>query len=792
MSSRAFGSAFSVITAQERVAAAVALVLAGVSSAPARAQNEPSSDADTALQQVVVTAQFREERVQDTPIAITALSGEMLAARNQTNITEVTANAPNVTLTPAGAGFGSSATASIRGVGQADFNFALEPGVGMYIDDVYYGVLFGSIFDLTDLDRVEVLRGPQGTLSGKNSIGGAIKLFSRKPNENPDAYVEGTYGRFERMELRAGGNFTLVPDKLFVRLSGVSKRRDGFLKELDYDCATGGANRSGQISRGCVIGTEGGQDLYALRAALRWVASDKVEDNLIADKTEDSSEVQASKLIAQGPPGTWSGAASYLTTPDSYTNYATFIGHPGTANEFTIPRVSTMSGWGVSNTLDIAISDTLSLKSISAFRHSAGQFSQDIDLSPIDVETIYNVVSHRQVSQELRLSGTAGGDLLDWTVGAFYYEARQTIGGRKDIPTGVVPGGGIAPGTALLDFMDDDVIESDSKSAFVHVIAHPMQDLSLIGGLRYTDESKDYTFTRDVNGLPFSLGYPGMPFDLTPLTGLTGSYSGSRIDYRAGVEYRWSRQVMTYAQYSTGFKGGGVNPRPFVPSQLLPFGQEKLNAVELGAKSDLLGGTLRLNGAVFYNKYKDIQLTALACPTAPCALPINAGDANVKGAELELEFHPIDALSLDAAASYLQFDYTRVSAQAGVPGVSGVQKNMGPPFTPQRKFSVGAQYEVALGAGGSITPRLDWAYQSEIFTNAVNAPTNRLESRGLLNGRITWRTQDGAWQTTLSGTNLTNKFYYVNSFDLAGPPFFVLAGQPGRPREWAVTLKRTF
>jgi iron complex outermembrane receptor protein len=777
---------------ENAAAGLVALFLGGIGVTPAFAQAPAENDAGATLQEVVVTAQFREQRLQDTPIAITALSSEMLEARNQTNITEVTANAPNVTLTPAGAGFGSSATASIRGVGQADFNFALEPGVGMYIDDVYYGVLFGSIYDLTDLERVEVLRGPQGTLSGKNSIGGAIKLFSRKPSSDTDAYVEGTYGRFNRMDLRAGGNFTLVPDKLFIRLSGTSKRRDGYVKELDYNCATGGTNRSGQISRNCLIGTEGGQDLYALRAALRWVASDKVEDNLIVDKTEDSSEVQAGKLIAQGPTGTWAGTGNYLTAPDSYTNYATYIGHPGSADEFTIPRVSTMSGWGVSNTLDVGISDTLSFKSISAFRHSDGEFSQDIDLSPIDVETIYNVVSHRQYSQEFRLNGSTGGELLEWTVGAFYYDARQTLGGRKDIPTGAVPGGGIAPGTALLDFMDDDVITSDSKSGFAHAILHPIQDLSVIGGVRYTKESKDYTFTRDTSGLPFSLGYPGLPFDLSPLSGLTGSYSGSRVDYRAGLEYRWSRELMTYVQYSTGFKGGGVNPRPFVPSQLLPFGQEKLNATELGVKADLFGNTLRINGAVFYNKYNQIQLTALACPTAPCALPVNAGDADVKGAELELEVHPTDALSIDASASYLNFDYTSVSAQAGVPGVMGVQKGMVPPFTPERKYAVGMQYAIALAGGGSITPRFDWNWQSEMFTNAVNASTNRIDSRGLLNGRITWRTGDGAWQTTVSGTNLTNKFYYLNSFDLSGAPFFVLTGQPGRPREWAITLKRTF
>jgi iron complex outermembrane receptor protein len=770
------------------VAARATLLLTSLGAATAFAQTT-SDSAGTALEEVIVTAQFRKERLQDTPIAITALSSAMLEARSQTNITDVTASAPNVTLTPAGAGFGASATASIRGVGQSDFNFAMEPGVGMYIDDVYYGVIFGSIFDLSDLERVEVLRGPQGTLAGKNSIGGSIKLFSKKPTEETDGYVEATYGKFNRMDLRAGGNFTLVPDKLFARISGVSKRRDGFLDELDYNCATGGANRSGQIAERCSKGTEGGQQLYSLRAALRWLASDMVEDNLIVDKTEDSSEVQAGKLISAGP---WAGSANYLTAPESYTNYATFIGYPGTANEFVMPRVNTMSGWGVSNTLDITFSDTLSLKAISAYRRSSGEFAQDMDVAPADTQSAYNVVTHRQYSQEIRLSGSTANDFLEWTVGGYYYNARQTMGGRIDIAGGVNVGGGLAPGLSLLDFLFDDLVESDSKSAFAHLVVHPIEDLSLISGVRYTEESKDYTFTRDTTGLPFSLGYPGLDFDLSPLNGVTGTYSGNKLDYRLGAQYRWSTALMTYAQYSTGFKGGGVNPRPFIPNQVQPFGQEKLNAVEVGFKADLFGNTLRLNGAIFYNQYKDIQLTALVCPTAPCALPVNAGDADVQGAELEVQAQPIDGLTIDASASYLDFDYTRVSLEAGVPGGGGIQDGMITPFTPKEKYSVGAQYEFTLAGGGSVTPRFDWSYQSEIYVNAVNAPTSLVDARGLVNGRITWRDAQDVWEAALSGTNLANKFYYVNKFDLAGAPFFVVTGQPGRPREWAVTLKRKF
>ena len=177
------------------------------------------------LQEVVVTAQFREQSVQDTPLSITAISGDLLEARSQTNIAEVANQAPNVTLKPQGAAFGPALGASIRGVGQFDFNPALEPGVGLYVDDVYYATLTGSILDLLDVERVEILRGPQGTLAGKNSIGGAVKMYSSKPT-GEGGYVSATYGSRDRVDLRAMGDFALG-ENLFARVSGVSKEQNG-------------------------------------------------------------------------------------------------------------------------------------------------------------------------------------------------------------------------------------------------------------------------------------------------------------------------------------------------------------------------------------------------------------------------------------------------------------------------------------------------------------------------------------------------------------------------------------
>ena len=227
------------------------------------------------LEEIIVTAEFREANVQDTPIAITAVNAAMLDARSQTNLAQITAQTPNVSLRPAGSSSGSALVAFIRGIGQTDFNPSVEPGVGIYVDDVYYSTITGNILDLLDLDRVEVLRGPQGTLAGRNAIGGAIKLFTRKPDGSDDMNVSLTKGTFNRTELKGAAGFTLVEDKLYMRVAGIAKAMDGYVTRLDYACANGsprpgtpGGLPTYAQSFGCELGTEGGQSYTTGRISL--------------------------------------------------------------------------------------------------------------------------------------------------------------------------------------------------------------------------------------------------------------------------------------------------------------------------------------------------------------------------------------------------------------------------------------------------------------------------------------------------------------------------------------------
>ncbi|MBL8552472.1 MAG: TonB-dependent receptor [Hyphomonadaceae bacterium] len=784
---------------------ALALGALGLFAGPAAAQET------AAVEDVVVTAQFREQNIQDTPLSITAVTAEMLEARSQTSIVDVANQAPNVRLTPGSAAFGPSLQAHIRGVGQHDFNFALEPGVGMYVDDVYYSTLTGSVFDLLDLERVEVLRGPQGTLAGQNSIGGAIKLYSRKPDGEGGGYVQGTYGSYDRTEVRAAAEFTLAPD-LFARIAGVSHASDGYVTRYDYGCTHPGSPvKSAIISENCELGTEGGKSYTAIRGALRWTPTTRLEMNLAADFTNDDSEGSPFTLMYVGSTtaagatpaantsingvslGTAAGSPfisyslfgsqwaddtfsqSPYITYSTYTNPAPIDG----SAPYAIPAIYQVDSWGVSNTIDFAITDKLKLTSITAFRYYEGDWGVDEDSSPIGSTTLYNAVWHRQWTQELRLSGALFADALDFTIGGFYLDQRSHYGARVDLRT--------------LQFIENDDIPATTTAAFANFDWHITDALDVIVGARYTDSEKTFTYGR--------LGIPGSgppnnglaPAAVRGLNGLSSTYSGSYMDYRAAVQYRLTDNVMAYAQFSTGHRGGGINPRPFFVAQALPHNPEQVSAYEIGAKTDFFDRRLRLNASAFFNKYEDILFATTNCPftggpATPCFLPINAGEAEVQGYELEAVLRPVDGLSIDASVSTLDFEYTTIAPNAASAGISLASTA---PFAPELKYAIGVEYDINVGDRGTLTPRLDWSYQDSYFTTPSNSPFSQIPDYSLLNGRLTWRAADGDWQLALEGTNLTDELYYLGLFDNRGSSQTVQA-LPAPPRRWAVSVRRNF
>jgi iron complex outermembrane receptor protein len=370
-------------------------------------------------------------------------------------------------------------------------------------------------------------------------------------------------------------------------------------------------------------------------------------------------------------------------------------------------------------------------------------------------------------------------------VGAYYFRSHNHTGGRLDI------------NFSGLDFLSDDTAITTSKSGFAHVRWHATDKLGVNMGARYTRDTKDYTFNRlNPDGTLPPCGFPGCTpnsnWQLAGMSNVTGPYEGSNSDYRLGVDYQWTPDLMTYAQVSTGYKGGGTNPRPFFPTQIRSFDPEILTSYELGLKSDWLDNKARTNLAVFYSKYKDIQQNISRCdnyspfPGAPCLMPVNAGDADIKGVELEAQLQLTRALAMDASLSYLDFEYTRINP------ATGITLDMISTYTPERKASLGIEYGFELGSGGTLTPRADWNYQSEIYTNtAVNTAGNRVAGYGVTNLRLMWADAEAQWEGSLALTNVFDKFYYANKIDLQRTNGYI-NGRPGRPREWLVSVTRRF
>lgn len=731
-----------------------------------------------AVPEIVVTAEFREALVQDTPLAITALSGELLEARGIQNVSQLAA--PNVNVSPGSSAFGPLAAVYIRGVGQYDSNFAYEPGVGVYIDDVYYGVLLGSDFQLADLERVEILRGPQGTNAGRNSIGGSVKLFSRRPTGADEGYIEVSTGRFDRIDVRGAYDLGLVEGKLAMRVSGISTRRDGHVRLVDFACdqpALAGAMPIISQGNGCDIGDIGGENVLGVRASLLWTPADNFEVFLTGDKTEaDNGAAPVSQFYANNPAATLGGVPydSRFIPSDPYISYGTYT-DPATG--WSLEPRNKVSAWGVSGDITWRINEHVTFRSITAYRDLDTSWNYDQDNSPIRVALVHNHNIYEQFSQEVRLSG-ALGEFLDWTVGGYYFDSDGALQNR--VLSGVI-----------LDFITNDPVESTSLSGFAQTIFHLLPDLNVTGGVRYTDDEKSYTFSR--------LAPTGGPAIIVgSLTGTSGTFKGDRTDYRAAIDYRWSEGLMTYFQFSTGYKGGGINPRPFVPAQVVPFSPETVKAYEVGFKSDLFNKTVRLNMAGFFNKYKEIILIdangAYGFPFS--ALPFNAGDADVKGVEFELDAQPVPGLVFSASAGWLDFEYKRLAPDAIA---SGIAFSDVPPLTPEWKVSGAVSYEFDLGGNlGTLTPRFDVQYTSKVYTDPANHvndaivgfPFFELPAYTTANGRLTYQSGNGKWQASFAVTNLANKVYYTNGFAflLSGTGHNVIA----RPREWELTIRRRF
>ena len=862
------------------VGASSLAIVAGLST-PSVAADANSGGIET----VVVTAQFTESNIQTTPLAITAVTSADLQARGINDLSQLGTSVPGLSLTKAPAAFGNGVQTYIRGVGQYDTAFASEPGVGFYIDDIYYGTMSGSVFDLMDLNRIEVLKGPQGVLGGKNDIGGAIRMISQKPGDDNAGYLEATYGSLNEINVKGAVDFTLIPDHLYARVSATSRQQDGYVSIIDYACAhpsTAGSLAPTTTRADCKVGTQGGTNVDGARLALRGVINAQIEDNFSVDVLRDNSEVPPDVLYAADP-GTPADPSG--TTGNVYYNRgngvvsvprATFIGTnstgavsaatgiqtwdnanipglpPGPLAAYGIPwdqrfipanpytttygtyrsqaglqynDGNMMHAWSATNVLDWQIIPQVNLKVITGYRYYDGAYSNDSDVSPMSFQLTTTYPTNREFQQEERFTGKLFDDNLEWTAGFFYYDRVNHAHGP------VILDADYDEGSTFLVFEQNDLYTTVNRSAYLHAIYHIWDNLEVFGGIRYTSEEKTYYF--DHSGIV--PGYPAGGFfratvnpaldcnlfaghacdhtihpALTPHTSRT-----NRPDWRGGIDYKVTDDVMTYFQYSTGYRTGGTNSRPFAPDQLNSYGPESIASYEVGAKTEWFDHRLRVNLAAYISDYSHI-ITPLAETDFSLGFPlpevlyVNLGSARNEGLELEATAAPIDNMLIDASYSYIHtstnpapgavpgyLDGCSAAAfAAGVcPQVSAGTVRVGTHgiLVPAQQLHLDAQYTINLGEGsGSLTPRLDYSWESTVYQDANNNPFTAIPSHGILDARLTWEPGAGGWQLSAAVTNLTDKKYFLDMTNFAIFGEGTVEAQPAPPREWTITLRKSF
>src|SRR5882672_646112 len=761
------------------LALAVAASL-GVGSVPALAQQQPQG---AGLEEILVTARYREENVQTTPISISAFSGDELEVRSIENVQDIGQVVPNAYFRRNTSNFGPNNTIGLRGLNQVDFSYAFEPTVGVYIDDVYHSTITGSDMDLIDLQRVEVLRGPQGTLFGKNSIGGAIRLISKKPQGDNTGSVQATFGDYDRLDVKGVGDFALVPDKVFLRVVGTSKRQEGYGESLDFTCEMirrgtpqlagigdglgfGGTTADGpdfdsepdllppvavpvgsaadnafsfpaprDITQDgtCELGKLGGTSSQAGRLLLRFLPTDKLDILVSLDRSNSDDDpnvdTQLSPInnVTDNSYDTNVVFRRYgihyndarMLTGNPYTNYATFA---DPLHGQTYPRNAEMDTRGWSTVFDYKIGENFGAKLIIADRGYDTEWTNDSDRTPFGITQTHYIQNHDEEQQELQFSGTAANDKLGWTAGLFHFESTSRAYNTTEFEAFNYTG-------ALANFTANDGYTTKNSSAFVHVSYDFTQKLRLSGGLRYTQEDKTNTFDHG----------PALNRADVPLI-----FGDDRSDWKLSVDYSLSEKIFLYVQAATGFTSEGATPRIFTVGQLMALKGEELLSDEIGVKFDLLDNRLRLNVAVFESDYDPrIRQTGgvnqCDSPTSLTPIPYRLGGGQCPAGTffagstgLPWFFYdnvPGHLGGYEAELTVTPVDNLLINFSLGYNHYENNDLNplsttyVNPDFLTQPEFnsSVGLQYEFHLGGGGRLTPRVDAFYQSERDTGPANA-----------------------------------------------------------------------
>jgi len=837
-------------------ASAFALMAGLAMPGQALAQTAPTASppSEQGLQEIVVTAQKRAESAQNVPVAITAFSGAALQEKGVTDLSGLAGQAPSVTLKNTASFGGSTATlySYIRGIGQNDFAFNLDPGVGVYVDGVFLARNIGANVDLLDLNRVEVLKGPQGTLFGRNTIGGAISIVTRDPGNTFKINAEATTGSYNRADFRGTADIPIVSDVLRASISVSTAHRDGWQKRIAYTgytdqnpiylLATNGAfggptntNASGGGAPGPVVDSTahndaGNQNQTSVRAKLLFTPNDRLTIRLIGDYLHVNQaaapfsllQVNQTAYVAiynacitgnqqlitgftalagfpgipslcnnqrgnpASPTGVKPSLASLAGTLLPYDNRYVVHNADGSINPNASyasgPNFDKVENWGLNFQTEYKLTDNLDLKSITAYRHLNSSFGADIGGAPFAALDPTFADQERQFTEELQAVGKAFDSRWKYVFGAYYF---HEWGHHQD----QVPFIG-----GLIQITSNDPYDTKSYALYTHNNIEIIPDkLSLTLGARYTHDSKKFTGTqRDENEFggqllnlpPFVFPNPSDVYVLYPLG--QNKLAFNNFSFRVGAEYKFDRHIMAYASYATGYKGGGWTTRLTVPNfntttfQPLPaptFGPETAKTAEIGLKSEFLDRRVRLNVAAFHTIYDNMQLTF---QNSASPVTANGGNGRIVGFEAELNTQLTPEWSFDASASRLDAKYTKV--------LPGAPLTLSDQFvnTPKWALAAGTSYRIDLPGHGSLTPRLDWTYTSQVFNDEANTPILATPAHSMVNASLTYHLPGDKFELQAGVTNMFDKRVVASGYtnNLA-----IYAGTYNAPREWFLTLR---
>lgn len=752
-----------------KLAMAISAALALSSSAIVQAEN--------VIEKIMITASKKQESIQASNIAVTAFSGDALRELNLTDSTDIASQTPGLNIgTPVGEG--NNPSISLRGVGLNDFNDNNEGPIAVYRDEVYQSAMPGLTFQLFDLERVEVLRGPQGTLYGRNATGGLVHFISKKPTDELEGFANVTFAEYNQIKTEAAISGGLT-DTIQARLSLATNNHDGYV-----------TNRIGKDANEA--------DSLAYRLQVNFDLSDDFQAlvNIHGANSETVAPQYQHQATGSGSVDDW----GYKDTDGDVW-----------AGEYNRQGILKIDSKGASVRLDYDGGD-YTITSISAVEQVEKIHQEDTDVGPYEGIAPQFISENEQFSQEFRVAFSTGS--MDWMFGAYYFENEVT--GALDLalnfPGTVVdektgsPDGTFGPG--MVDFVDYDVDylqESESSAIFGQVEVPLNEQFNLTVGLRYTTEERTMTYQNkatgnpnavvnsciipagDVCGFGFGPDYPGTDYYLNFTSsntelGSLGKIDDDNVSGRVSLDYTPTEDLLVFFNVATGFKSGGFNGgfldfTDGITVSDVPFESEELLSYELGFKSTLADGDVRFNATAFYYDYENYQ----ALTFSGLSQFINNSDATISGADLELVWLPGENWDINLGASIINSQVDEVSIRG-----AGTFQDNEMVLAPRYSVNGLVRYQVT----DDLSAQVDFNHQDEQFFDITNSEVSKESAYTVFNARVGYDINENL-SVSAFVKNLTNEEYRVYSFDFTGPAGFN-QNFYAAPRWVGVTVNYTF